>query len=196
VNKWEGEVVAYDKADSLNPPPTNGVVFTGSSSIRLWKDISERFPGKKVINRGIGGAQMEDIIYYADRLIFRYKPRKVFVYCGSNDIASGKTPEHVLETFKKLYLGIKSKLPNTKVYFISIQSAPVRENNTEAFKRANELIKAYISSKTQDVYVDIFPLLLDNNGKPKPEFFIGDQLHMNDKGYERWARVLKPYVEQ
>jgi lysophospholipase L1-like esterase len=194
--KWESEVKAYEKQDSLQPAPTNGIVFTGSSSIRLWKDISQKFPGKKIINRGIGGSELTDIIHYADRLIYQYKPKKVFIYCGGNDINDGKTPERILEDFKTLYFSIKSHLPNTKVYYISIQTAPIRVAKTEAFKRANELIKAYISSKTQDVFVDVFPLLLDNSGKPKQEFFGEDSLHMNKLGYERWARVLKPYVEQ
>jgi lysophospholipase L1-like esterase len=194
--QWEGEVRAYEKLDSLQPAPSNAILFTGSSTIRLWTDLPQKFPGKKVINRGIGGAHLSDIIYYADRLIFRYKPKKVFISCGTNDINAGKSPEKVLEDFKTLHFAIKSHLPNTKVYYISIQSAPIRVPKTESFKRANELIKAYITSKTQDVFVDVFPLLLDNDGKPKQAFFRDDSLHMNNLGYERWARVLKPFVDQ
>jgi lysophospholipase L1-like esterase len=194
--QWEGEVKAYERQDSLQPPPANAILFTGSSSIRLWTDLPQKFPGKRVLNRGIGGAHLSDIIYYADRLIFRYKPKKVFISCGTNDINAGKSPERVLEDFKTLHFAIKSHLPNTKVYYISIQSAPIRVAKTEYFKRANELIKAYITSKTQDAYVDVFPLLLDNAGKPKQEFFREDSLHMNNLGYERWTRVLKPFVEQ
>ena len=194
--RWESEVAAYEKSDSVNFPAKGGIVFTGSSSIRLWKNLPQQFPGKKVINRGIGGSQLSDIIYYADRLIKPYQPRKVFVYCGGNDIQDGKSPEKVLEDFKALYNRIKKNLPDTKLYYISIQTAPVREKNDAVFQRANELIKAYLLRNTPDVYIDVTKLLQDEKGHPKPEYFIEDQLHMNDKGYERWARVIKPYVEQ
>lgn len=194
--KWENEVKSYEAQDSIKGISTNGILFTGSSSIRLWNDLPERFSGEKVLNRGIGGSEISDLIFYADRLIFPYKPQKIFIYCGGNDVWKGKSPEIVLEDFKTLYARIKQKLPKTEIYYISIQSAPSREEKNALFRRANEQIKAYLEHNTRDVFIDVFPLLLGQDRKPKAEFFLDDQLHMNSKGYDRWTRVLKAYVKK
>lgn len=194
--RWEGDVSAYEKQDSITGMVSAPILFTGSSSIRMWEDLPQRFPGKRVLNRGIGGSELSDLIYYADRLILKYKPRKIFIYCGGNDIWNGKSPERVLSDFRTLYAILKKKLPDTRIYYISIQSAPSRWEKNDAVIRANELIKAYLTYHTQDVFIDVSTLLYGQNGKPKEEFFIEDRLHLNSKGYDRWTRVIKYFVEQ
>src|SRR5580700_9847969 len=47
--KWEKEVAAYEAADRQNPPPKGGILFIGSSTIRLWKTLAEDYPDHKVI---------------------------------------------------------------------------------------------------------------------------------------------------
>jgi len=50
--KWEKEVAAYEASDRQNPPPKGGILFIGSSTIRLWKTLADDYPNLKVINRG------------------------------------------------------------------------------------------------------------------------------------------------
>ena len=89
--KWEKEIAAFEAADQKQPPPKGGIVFVGSSSIRLW-DVKKSFPGLPVINRGFGGSQIEDSTHFAERIVFPYEPCAVVFYAGDNDIASGKSP--------------------------------------------------------------------------------------------------------
>src|SRR5512134_2671862 len=58
--RWEKEISAFEASDRTNPPPQNGVLFIGSSTIRLWKTLASDFPGTPVINRGFGGSQIVD----------------------------------------------------------------------------------------------------------------------------------------
>jgi len=56
------------------------VVFAGSSSIRMWKDVQDYFPGYNVINNGFGGSHFSDLIFYYDKLILKQKPDILFIY--------------------------------------------------------------------------------------------------------------------
>src|SRR5205814_4225452 len=93
-DKWEAEIKKFEEADKTSPPPENGIVFVGSSSIRLWK-TKEAFPDLPVINRGFGGSEMGDAARFAERIVIAYKPRIVIAFAGGNDIHGGKIPEQV-----------------------------------------------------------------------------------------------------
>jgi hypothetical protein len=56
------------------------IVFTGSSSVRMWDNVEEEFPGVNVLNTGFGGSQFSDLIYYREELIFKHNPDKIFIY--------------------------------------------------------------------------------------------------------------------
>ena len=90
------------KYDTLWEPSKETIVFTGSSSVRVWNDLQERFPGVQIVNTGFGGSEASDLLAYADDLILRYKPRKVFIYEGDNDLNSNKKPRTVLSDIKNI----------------------------------------------------------------------------------------------
>src|SRR5205085_6865090 len=73
------EIKAFKKQDSLHFPPRSANLFVGSSSLRLWKNIETDFSGYKVINRGIGGSSLPDVIRYAPDIIFPYDPKQVII---------------------------------------------------------------------------------------------------------------------
>src|SRR6266481_784004 len=80
--RWESEIAAFEQSDRTNPPPKGGVLFIGSSTIRLWKALDQDFPTPHVINRGFGGSDIADSTYFADRIIFPYEPKKIFLRAG------------------------------------------------------------------------------------------------------------------
>src|ERR1051325_2365868 len=109
--KWEPEIAAYEQMDKTTPPPKGGLVFIGSSTIRLWKTLAQDFPGRHVINRGFGGSQIVDSTHFADRVIFPYEPSMVLLRAGGNDLWAGKSPEQVFDDFKAFVATVRSKLP-------------------------------------------------------------------------------------
>ena len=60
-SKWEPAIQKFVEQDKASAPPENGVLFVGSSSIRLW-DLEKSFPEKNYLNRGFGGSQIADSI--------------------------------------------------------------------------------------------------------------------------------------
>lgn len=195
LQKFEKEITLFEQTDKTNPPPKGSIVFTGSSSIRLWSGLNEYFPGKVILNRGFGGSQTDEVVYYADRIISPYKPKQVVIYTGDNDIAAGKSPEKVLADFKTLFNKIRQAAPKATVTFISIKPSPSRKQHLPNINRANALVKDFLAQEKRTSYVDIYQPMLQANGKPKPELFRADSLHMTKAGYDIWARVVKPYLK-
>jgi len=193
---FDNEIRAFKHQDSISFPPKNGILFIGSSSIRLWDDLEQHFAGKPVIKRGVGGSELWQLVdYYTPYILFPYHPRKIFIYAGENDIAAGKSAEFVFDEFKKLFEMINKQLPDAKIYFLSIKMSPSREKHFKEVAVANELIKNYLAGKPNSTFIDVNAVILrTSTSMPDSALFRADYLHLNSKGYEKWERVLDSYV--
>ena len=190
TNRWDKDIAAFEAQDKTNPPPKGAILFIGSSSIRLWKTLAEDLPEHKTINRGFGGSQIEDSVHFVDRIVLPYKPKRIVMYAGGNDINGGKTPEQVASDFKAFVAKVHTKLPDTKIAYISIAGNPARWAQVERVKRANELIREFTTTDKRLSFIDVFPHMLGKDGMPLPDIFVDDRLHMNEKGYAIWKRVV------
>lgn len=190
---WEKEIAAFEASDRTNPPPRNGIIFYGSSSIRRWQTLQSDFPGLPVVNRGFGGSQLADAVNFADRAVIPFAPRQVVIYSGVNDIDAGKSPDVVFGDFVALVTRLRATLPHTRIALISAVTNPRRWSEVEQVKRFNSLAEHYCR-KHGIAFIDVFPLMLLPDGHPNPELFVEDRLHMNAKGYAIWTRAVAPYL--
>ncbi len=193
-NRYENEIRVFEMSDATNKPPENGILFIGSSSIRLWKDLKSDFPDLPVINRGFGGSQIIDSVYFAERIVFPYKPRMIIMYAGGNDINVGKSPEEVFNDFKMFVKKVHNNLPSTKIGYISISPNFARWKQVDKVKEANKLIQEYTLRDPRLFFIDTFTYMIGEDGLPKPDIFVSDGLHMNRKGYDIWKAVIRPYL--
>ena len=194
---FANEIHAFQHQDSLNFPKPDGILFIGSSSIRLWSDLEQRFPGKPIIKRGVGGCDLWQLAdYYTPYILFPYRPRKIFIYAGENDIAAGKTAQFVTDSFIKLWTMINQKLPSAEIYFMSIKPSPSRAKYYAEVDKANAMIKAYLSDKPKSHFIDVATVIYKPGTLiPDSSFFRADYLHLNSKGYDLWQKALTPYVK-
>jgi lysophospholipase L1-like esterase len=192
--RWEKDIAAFEKADRDNPPEKGGIVFVGSSSIRLWTTLAQDFPQHRVLNRGFGGSQMPDSVHFADRIVLPYEPRMVVVYAGGNDINAKRTPEQVAADFRTFVEKVRAKLPATEIAYISIAGNPARWAQVEQVKAANAMIEQYCRETPGLKFINVFPHMLGPDGLPRPEIFREDRLHMNAEGYRLWTRIVRDYL--
>jgi len=195
---FANEVAAFKHQDSISFPPKDGILFIGSSSIRLWTDLEQRFPGKPIIRRGVGGSELWQLVdYYTPYILFPYHPRKIFIYAGENDIAGGKNADFVFDEFKKLYAMIRKQLPEAKIYYLSIKMSPSREKYFKEVAVANNSIEKFLAGKPNSTFVDVnAPILKISTSLPDSSLFKSDYLHLNSKGYDKWQAVLEPFVDR
>ncbi len=193
---WEDDMQRFAASDAQQPPPKHGIVFVGSSSIRFWDSLAQDFPGKPVINRGFGGSEVRDSTWYADRIVLPYAPRQVVLYAGDNDLNSGRTPEQVRDDVLAFVTRIRRDLPKARISYLSIKPSPSRAHLLPAIVTANRLIKDALAPLPRVDYVDVYTPMLDASGKPRPELFREDMLHMTADGYAIWRKAVAPVLEQ
>jgi lysophospholipase L1-like esterase len=193
TSKWEPEIKAFEKSDLTNPPPKGAILFVGSSSIRKWTTLAKDFPGKPIINRGFGGSEIADSTTFAERIIFPYQPKMIVLYAGDNDLAAGKSAEQVVAEYRAFVQKIHDRLPDTRIAFISIKPCPARWRLKEKVLAVNQQIAAMKGDKL--VFIDVYPSMLDADGKPKAGLFLADGLHPSAKCYQLWASLIKPWLD-
>ncbi len=195
-SKWEKEVASYEAADRQSPPPRDGILFIGSSTIRLWKTLAEDYPEHKVINRGFGGTEIVDSTHFADRLIFPHEPRQIFLRAGGNDIHAGRTPKQVAADFVEFVRVVHARLPRTEILYIAVSPAPARWGESDKCRELNRLIREAALAMPRVGFVDAYDISLTPQGQARPELFVKDRLHFSAEGYKLLAERVRPFLAQ
>jgi lysophospholipase L1-like esterase len=188
--QWAKAIDDLTRNDHDQPPAPGGVVFVGSSSIVFWKDVAKDFPGLGALNRGFGGSELADSVFYADRVVIPYRPRAVVLYAGDNDLAAGKAPETVIADFHAFVTKVHGALPAARIVYIAIKPSPSRWNLREKITQVNHAIADACSRESYLRFVDIYAPMLNASGEPRRELFREDMLHMNEAGYALWRPLV------
>lgn len=192
------EIQEFLKQDKAHPPPQGAILFVGSSSFTKWKDVQDYFPGTPIINRGFGGSSLPDVIRYAGDIIYPYHPKQVVIYCGDNDFASSDTVSAgtVVARVRELFAMIRRNLPGAGIAYISVKPSPSRARLMAKEEVANRAIANFIASQKNAAFIDVYHAMLEADGRPMPAIFLADSLHMNEKGYAIWQKVIAPYLKK
>jgi lysophospholipase L1-like esterase len=191
--RFESEIAAFERSDKKKAVPKDCILFVGSSTVRLWQ-TADAFPDLPVVNRGFGGSTIPDVNYFADRIVFKYKPKTIVFYAGDNDIAGGHSPDKVVSNYQKFADSVHERLPETKLIYLAIKPSPLRWKMWPQSQEANDRIKELTRKNDHDLYVDTAPTILGADGQPQKELFRDDGLHMNPKGYDAWNKLLAPIL--
>lgn len=192
--RWAKEIAAFAADDEARPFAPGGIVFVGSSSIRLW-DLASAFPGRHVLNRGFGGTQIADSVRHVDRLVLRHEPATVVFYAGDNDLSAGRTPEQVLADFETFVARVHAALPRTRIAFVAVKPSLARWAIVDKVREANRLVRAACDRDDRLGFVDVDGPMIGWDGKPRADLFVQDGLHLSPKGYALWNVLVTPFLE-
>jgi len=192
--KFKDEVVAIQKKyDTLPATLKETIVFTGSSSIRLWGNLPTLFPKYHIINSGFGGSVSNDLLFYTKELILNYKPKKVFVYVGDNDIYNGIKTKEIIINLLKIINQIKKQNANTQIILISAKPSIKRWHLKKKYQKLNRKQKQLTKKDPRLHYADVWSKMIDLK-KLKIPLFSSDGLHMNTNGYDLWHATIKEFI--
>lgn len=194
--RLESEIAAFERADAAKPPPPAPVVFTGSSSIRMWPALAAAFPDQPVLNRGFGGSEMSDLLHYFDRVVTVYRPPLVVVYEGDNDLAAGESPARVLAEYEQFVARVHAALPGTGILLLAVKPSPSRAAWMDAQRALNAGLRDLAAFDPAVGLVDVFTPMLGSDGLPRRELFLSDQLHLTPAGYAVWHAALDPVLDR
>lgn len=183
-----------------------GVVFYGSSSMRLWDTLPTDIgpmtgqPPRTLVNLGFGGSTLAACAHFFDRLPGRFSRsapplRSLVFYAGENDLGDGQTVDAVFDSFVWLHALVRDRLPRVPFAFLSIKPSPARQPVMANIRAVNARIRERITERPESVFVDVYSEMVDAAGAPLPELWTSDGIHMSRAGYECWTLVLSRYKE-
>lgn len=191
--EWQSEMAAFAAVDRLDPPPAGALLFVGSSSIRLWHTLAADFPELPTINRGFGGSEIADSVYFAGQLVGPHRPRAIVMYAGGNDLADGKPPEQVRDAFGAFVTQARRWAGEVPFAYLSIKPNLSRRGQRPQIRAANALIRACAQARGVD-FLDVHQRMLGADGEADPRWFDVDGLHLNAAGYALWSGVVRGWL--
>jgi lysophospholipase L1-like esterase len=196
---WEKQIRAFEERERRQPAPKRAVVFAGSSTIRFWRALADDMAPLPSVQRGFGGAKVNDIIHYMDRLITPHDPALVVLYIGSNDLLDfgGNRPKSVDEMealYQALLDRLHDRLPDAKVAVLAIFPSPLNAGRSEQIEAVNERVRRAAEAKPWLTLIDGNAALKTPTGEPDRSLFLFDRVHLNKAGYAKWAQILRPQL--
>ncbi len=194
---WEWNIRKFEAQDRARALPDGGIVFTGSSSITFCDTLERDMAPLPVINRGFGGSRIEQVAYYAERILASHRPCAVVLFAGTNDIAGSRprSADQVFDGYLAFVRAVRAALPATRIYDVSITPTPARWKLWPIASEASEKIRAFSLTDPCLHYIDITGQFLNERGLPDRSLYKFDRLHPNRKGYARWTEVIKPILQ-
>jgi len=196
LNRFEKEIVAYEKLDSIAMPAKGMKLFIGSSSFRLWKNFDIDTKGSNSFNRGFGGSTLKEALYYFDRMVAKYQPSWVFVYEGDNDLTMGTSPEEIAAQFEEFSARLAKQVPKAKLVFVSARPSLAREAMKAKQQDLNQRIAAISTKKKGHFVIDMHSPFYNPDGSLMQDIFVADRLHLNEKGYVIFAKQIQNFIQQ
>ncbi len=193
---FANDIEIFADWDARNATPADPIVFAGSSSIRLW-NTAERFRGLPVVNRGFGGSQMADVNTYVKETVLKYSPRIVVLYAGENDIDAGRTNDELFAAYETFVRAVHGADSTADIIFLPIKPSLKRWALWTRMRDVNERVRVYAKANANARLhsIDLASPMLGADGKPRPELFVEDGLHMTPVGYDGWTSALRPLLD-
>jgi lysophospholipase L1-like esterase len=189
---WYEEEITRLENERLKITEQPETIFYGSSSIRMWATLNEDFKEFKPVNLGFGGSTLAACVWFFDRVMTGYQPKRLILYAGDNDLGDGRHPEEVFIFFQQLTVKVNQHFGAIPCYFISMKPSLSRWYMVSQFKFTNSLIAEDIRKNLPNwKWIDVFNPMLDSLGQPNPEYFLNDGLHLNEKGYLLWTDIVQ-----
>ena len=177
-------------------PEQGGIVFTGSSSVRLWTNLKQDFPDLPVLNRGFGGSVANDLSVHFETAVARHAPKLLVTYTGSNDLNAKLTPDEAFADYTAFLDTFHARFPKSRVILTSVKIGERREAQIPLVHELNRKLKAWTEDKDWVRYLDCDSYLADENGRPIRKYYRDDLLHLSDEGYVEWKKVLEPVLRE
>ena len=196
--RYENQMNQFDSLNSIEKYNENSILFIGSSYLRKWVTIKEDLNYDDIINRGFGGSNIKDVLYYIKRIAYPHQPKAIFIYVG-NDITStenDKRPTEVLETYKRIVEILREKFPTIPITWLAIFPSEKRWAVWDKIQEVNHLINEYSITQNNLYFINVGNTFLGEDGYPRTMYYSEDKLHFNREGYKLWGNSISKQVRE
>ena len=175
------------------PAATQGpvdVVLLGDSITWAGKWES-RFPGVRLVNRGVPGYKTANILNEMDATI-ALRPKKAFLMIGINDLLGMAPVDQVYDGT----VAIVGRLQAAGIPVVMLATLECsRKSCVQAVDWVRELDRklAAFAQARKIPYIDLNPKFTDHDSGLLPAY-TWDGLHLSEPAYVIWADAIRPYI--
>lgn len=197
LHRYKDAIINFHRFDQRNTLAKNPVLFIGSSSIAGW-ETSISFPDLPIINRGLGGISIPEIVHYYDDILKKYAPMILVVYCDI-DVESGKSPNQAVSAFKTLVNKVKTDFPQTQILLMSMKPTLIDDFLGKDVRKnkmiTNKQLLEYAMHEKNTHFIDITSSMLNPEGSLRSDIFLSDGMHLNNLGYALWNPIVRKQIQ-
>ena len=172
------------------------VVFFGNS-ITYGCNFDKQFPHLSICNLGYPGDNLDGMLRRIDQIKVVH-PKNVFVMAGINGL-SNQSQQEFMTKYSILVDSINKVVPTSRVFLQSIlpvnptmDAGKTYKGKTDKIVAGNDAIRR-IAKERECVYIDLYNLYAKDNIMPSE--LTRDGVHLYPKSYDRWAEVIRKYLE-
>lgn len=198
INRFEDIVNNYLKSEARSTEELEyKIIFYGSSTMYFWNQyLKSNFSDLPIIGHGFGGSTFPELIYYAPKLAYKLNPKIIVLYCENDFFQdSNKSSIQIKNDICELIARLKFNLPNTKIIYIGMKHSRTRSYKWPEINSLNKEIEEMSKASGDFVYIDLNNKLYKKDGSIDSSLFLEDKLHLNSKGYQKWADTLHPILK-
>lgn len=172
------------------------IVFVGSSIMAQWNSLPRALPDIPFVNTAVSGSHTHEIAARLDESVIAYTPRLVCYYCGSNDINYGAAAQTVVDNVIATFETLRLRLAEVKFVYLSIIKAPQKKDCWPVIDAANEQFSRLAAQRASFYFIDVNPLFFAEDGQPRWDFYVEDQLHLTASAYEALGTLVGPQIRR
>ena len=168
------------------------LVFIGDS-LTEWYDWQERFPTYRVLNLGISGETVEELLDRRDHIRSRVEsPDVIFLMTGINNILSERYD--ITEPYREIVRNLTTWYKGAKVVVQSLLPVDMPWIRNDTIRTINRHL-AGIAREQGAEYLDVYAAFTDDQGDPRPGLLSDDGVHLAGRGYEVWAKSVEEHLK-
>ena len=133
---------------------------------------------------------MNDVHHHLNDLVITHNARAVVIYEGDNDVAQGVPVETILESYRAVINDLQDAQPKLRIYLVSVKPSIFRLSMWPTMPEVNSRLQELSENNGQVIYIDVASSLLTEAGTPKPDIFVTDNLHLNQKKGMTFGEML------
>ena len=201
LRRLEETILKYEQ----QPVEKGAILFYGSSGFTRWsadfdirpleEDIRKKDGSFAAVNRGFGGATIEEGLYYYNRMVKPCEPRAIVVRFFPNDIGMGYAPAEIVYLIAQFCNWARADFPGVKLYLCDAMPHKRYVDNImwqRLAKQFNNILKDYCDANEDCTYVRQSawpgfykdPADAGDYSKIRQDIWVADELHFTQEGYD------------
>jgi hypothetical protein len=193
---WAPEIERLQQLDNRQSLPSAPIVVLGGRRVALWDGLEDWLAPYPVLMRGIGDATVTDLLHYHERLIGYYRPSVVILVPDVSEfhIRDNKSGPELATAIKTLVNTSMAGRRELNFYILPPLQTPRFPADEPRIAEASRLLREWAANTPRVEFLDVNPILSQEDGRPRAQYYHANGIHLNYAGYQRLGALLRQEI--